>query len=303
MLDENLYVVSMLKCSVEDIMLSKSFQNANFSIFQRVFLFKWRDCLKKDMFLQENFKIYHEEDWIEMKVDRHLKTILIAIHNQKKSEILFVVSSKSLESQKFKRSKINHSRTDDFNDTFSKTRLENESHDDVTNSLVEDDMKNIYSTVFIKISFWIDERKSFKIIDSITSKTSTTHSGQLKKTIDSLSSKKTTFKISLKKNTAYSIDDSSDDNDKKTKQINSILNKTRRMLILFNWKKKFKCSHQQKKRSRNHRQKMQQILLMIQTISTTLTWKTKLVNSSFWTTKRIQENHWSKSISTWNKTF
>ena len=62
MLDENLYVVLMSKCNVKNIMLSKSFQNANLSIFQRTFLFKWRNCFKKDMFLQENSKIYHEED-------------------------------------------------------------------------------------------------------------------------------------------------------------------------------------------------------------------------------------------------
>ena len=162
-------------------------------------MFKWRNCFKKDMFLQENFKIYHEEDWIEMKIDKYLKTILIAIHNQEKSEILFVVNSKSLESHIFKRNKINRSKTNDFSDTFSKTKFENESYDDITNSLAENDMKDIYSTVFIKISSWIDERKSSRIIDSITSKTSTTHFDQLKKTINSLSSKKTTFKISSKK--------------------------------------------------------------------------------------------------------
>ena len=87
-----------------------------------------------------------------MKVDRHLKTVLITIHNQKKSEILFVVSSKLLESQKFKRRRINRLRTNDFNNTFSKTRLENELNDDVTDSLAENNMKNIYSTTLVKIS-------------------------------------------------------------------------------------------------------------------------------------------------------
>ena len=87
-----------------------------------------------------------------MKVDKHLKTILIAIHNQEKSEILFVVSSKSLESQKFKRRRINRLKTDDFNDIFNKTKLENESDDDIINSLAKDNMKNIYSTALIKIS-------------------------------------------------------------------------------------------------------------------------------------------------------
>jgi hypothetical protein len=94
-LQANLKKINFINfCTVKNIMIDITFNNANINIIQRVFLQKWRKIVDEDLELFFNFFILYRLKDIVLKINanKHVKTTLFDDQSSEESTMQFQVA-------------------------------------------------------------------------------------------------------------------------------------------------------------------------------------------------------------------
>jgi hypothetical protein len=81
-------------CTMKNIVIDVTFNNANINIIQRILLQKWREVINEDMKLSFDFVIFYhlKNNILKINADKHVKTTLLNDQSHEKSTMQFQIA-------------------------------------------------------------------------------------------------------------------------------------------------------------------------------------------------------------------